>query len=61
MSREGEDGGERVGRDQVFMGPPPVPQEPAASRPCMAFVFLNLPLGSGVSVLLTGKQRMASD
>lgn len=60
MSREGEDGGERVGRDQVFMGSA-VPQEPAASRPCMAFVFLNLPLGSGVSVLLTGKQRMASD
>ena len=22
MSREGEDGGERVGRDRVFMGPP---------------------------------------
>lgn len=60
MSREGEDGGERVGRDQVFMGPP-MPQQPAVSRPCMAFVFLNLPLGSGVSILLTGKQRMASD
>lgn len=60
MSRDGEYRDEQVGCDRVFMGPP-VLQEPTASCPCVAFVFLNLSCGSGISVLLTGKQRMASD
>lgn len=60
MSREEEDRDERAGCDRVFMGPP-VSQEPTASCPCVAFVFLNFSCGSGISVLLTGKQRVASD
>jgi len=61
MSGEGKDGGERVGRDRVFFWVTPVPQELAASRPCVAFVFANFPWRSSVSIFLTGKQRMASD